>query len=241
MGFNYVLLLPPVLSPAERAAASQKIAKRQAKAGKISQGAGFPAPAFTEGGPGYVGAQAGATPFQTIYNVLKATDKVIAYNGSSQFDTADPEKAKENGKGPCGPRSRVAEKALTGVARSSTVTIFHETGSTRHGFLLIEDPETTQYFIGDLTIGEPTLTPHYGSCYILGPYLNEGIPNPFNIKANLNGPLILHMSAKAPIQDLKPLALTGSSHTGYKDTGKCQAWLKQLPGEIRDAEKKLQG
>jgi hypothetical protein len=239
MGLNYVLLNPPVLTQAQRTLASQALAKRQGKPGKISQGAGFPAPAFTEGGPAYVGAQPGATPFQSIYNVLKATDKVVPWVGSSQFDTTDPEKAKANGKGPCGPRSRVAEKALVGVARAAVVTIFHETGSTRHGFLLLEDPETGHYFIGDMTTGEPTLTPHFGSCYILGPYLNEGIPNAFNTKFDLTGPLMAHANAQAPIKDLKPLSLTGSSHAGFANADKCQAWLKQLPAEFRDLEKKL--
>jgi hypothetical protein len=181
----------------------------------------------------------GATQFQTVYNVIKATDKTVAYNGSSQFDTPDPEKAKANGKGPCGPRSRVVEKSLVGVARAVAVTIYHESGSTRHGFVLIEDPDSGGYFIGDVTIGEPTMVPHYGSCYILGPYQSQGIPNPFNVKYDLNGPLLATMVAQVPIQDLKPLALTGSSHAGFKDTARCQGCLKNLPGEFRDLEKKL--
>ena len=240
MGVHYVLLNPPALTPAQKSAVSQSLKKRTGKNKKPDATTlGFPEASFQEGGPAFVGAAAGPSQFQTINNVLKATDQVVAYNGSSQFETADPEVAKTNKKGPCGPRSRTAEKALVGVARAAAVTIFHEIASTRHAFVLIEDPDTGHYFIGDLTMPEPTLCMHHGSCYILSPYRNEGIPNPYNLKVDISGPGISHFVARSPIMDLKPLTLTGSTNVGARESAACKARLKNLPGKFRDLEKQL--
>lgn len=241
MGMRLIVLNPPVLTEKQRAVIRQAMLKRPGTNKKPDRQPGFPEPAFTEGGPGYVGATDGATPLQTVYNVLKATDKMIVYNGSSQFDTLDPEKAKANKKGPCIPRARVAEKALVGVARAAAVDIFHEEGSTRHTNLVVEDPDTSQYFIAEVSAVEPMMSQHPGNNYFLGALHNEGIPDPFGTGSDLTGPMMVKMSARmaTSLTILQPMAITGSSNPGFKDTARCQTCLKNLPAEFRDIEKRL--
>jgi hypothetical protein len=242
MGVRYVLLNAPALTVAQKTTISTTLSKRPGKRKKPEAVPGFPEPAFTEGGPQFIGVPMAASQFQTIYNVLKATDKAIAYNEAPEFDTADPDVAKMNKKGACGPRARVAEKALTGVARAATVTLLLESGTTRHGFLLIVDPDSGNYFIGDVANPEPVMGPHIGSCYIIGPYRNEGIPNLYKLDHDFNGPIIAQFAVKGDnikFKNSTQLGLTGSSNPGFKDTAKCQACLKKLPVEFRDLEKKL--
>jgi hypothetical protein len=242
IGMRYVVFNAPVLSAAQKASISMTMSRRTGKRKKPEAVPGFPEPAFTEGGPQFVGAKPGPSQFQTIHNVLKATDQVIAYNGAPEFETADPDVAKMNKKGACGPRARVAEKALVGVARAAVVTLLQEDETTRHGFLLIVDPDTGQYFIGDVAVPDPFMCPHFGNCYIIGPYRNEGIPNLFKLDFDFDGPIVAQFAAKGDNVKFKnstPLTLTGSSNPGFKNTAKCQAWLKKLPVEFRDLEKKL--
>jgi hypothetical protein len=241
MGYRFVLLRPPTLTPKDETLARVAMLKRPGKKQKPDRKPGFPDSAFSDGGPGFVGAAGGATALQTVYNVLKAVDKEVAYNNDPQFDTFDPDKVKANKRGACMPRSIVAEKALVGVARAATVSVFQEAGSTRHACLVVEDPDTNQYFVADVAKVEPIMRPHPGNVYILGPFNNDGIPDPFNTEKKFTGQTDQDLIAAGArgFQGLEGMAITGSSNPSFKDTARCQACLKNLPGEFRDIEKRL--
>jgi len=237
-----VLLNPPVLTPGERALATQAFLKRQGKA-KDRQGmAGFPNSRFPEGGPAYIGAEPSPNYVQTINNVLKKVESEIPHSGNDvKFFTFDPEVAKANKKGNCTARSVVGEKALVGVARSCAVGIWYENGGTSHALLLIEDPESGAYFVVDQTSPTPTYMPHPGYMYITGPFRNQGIPNPFKLPFSLEGSMTNYFYTREKVlKAAGATQLTGSSNPGFfKDYAKYQAWLKKVPGEFRDLEKQL--
>jgi hypothetical protein len=242
-----VLLVPPGLSLAEQMKLTDPIRKRPGKEKKDwKETPGFPDASFTEGGPAFVNVKPSGSYFQTIYDVLKAADSLVAQSNDVKLLTDDPDKALKAKKGPMTARVRVAEKGLFGVARASYVAGYSQPsllrgGTTLYSLLLIEDPETGGYFLGQVNSPTPTLGPHPGNVYLTGGLKNEGIPNPFKLPFDKFLPQINagKFISGDPVTTYKPPALAGSSTAGNKDAPKYQAWLKKIPDEFRDIEKML--
>lgn len=242
-----VLLQPPVQAAAEQPKLTEAIRKRPGTKAKDWTGmAGFPDPFFKEGGPAFVNAKPSPSCFQTIFDVLKGADGLVMQSLEKGFATDDPDRAKANKKGPNSARVRVAEKGLYGVARAFYVGAYNQAsllrgGTTLYSLLLIEDPETGAYFIGEVTSPTPRFGPHPGNLFITGGLKNEGVPDPYQLPlkevlAQIN---IGRLISGDPVKAFKPLALAGTSTAGNKDSAQYQAWLKKLPAELYDIEKKL--
>jgi hypothetical protein len=244
-----VLLQPPVQAAAEQPKLTEAIRKRPGtKAKDWSANPGFPEPLFKDGGPTFVNVKPSASCFQTIYDVLRAADGLVMQSLDPQFVTDDPDRAKANKKGPNSARVRVAEKGLYGVARAFYVGAFSQDsllrrGTTLYSLLLIEDPETGAYFIGEVTSPNPRFGPHPGNIFITGGLKNDGVPNPYNLplKEVLPQINIGRLISGDPVKAFKPLALHGTSTAGNNDSAQYRAWLAKLPDEFRDIEKKLKG
>jgi hypothetical protein len=242
-----IVLNPPLLPETAYARITNELMKRVGKRKDWSQVPGFPQSDLAKGGPAFVNTKASPSYFQTIHDVLKATDGLIAYTREPQYVTDDPEKARSNRKGQCSARSRVAEKALLGVARAVSVGCYADKSVVRdlaeaHVTLLIEDPETGKYLRGEVARGAPFLIPHSGDLYFTGGKINEGLPNPLQVprleEATRQYNLSAFLSAD-PTKEIKPFRLIGSSTVGNKDSARYQDWLQKVPGEFRDIEKAL--
>lgn len=262
-----VMLLPPSLSAAERKALSAKLCDRESK-GDLERWKGtkgFPEPDFKTGGLSYVEAAEGKTPFATIHNVLLASNKLMAESYDPKYLlTLDPDTAKANKKGACTQITRIAEKSLAGVARARFIGVDHETADNAevktlieniqdpeqrkaldrypaigHALLVIEDPEGGGYFVGDAGLGY--IGPHTGDLMISGLVHPEAIPEELFARGVAKPKELRTLFTVSPSGDqLKGtpgIVASASSRVG-KDAPKYQAWLKNVPTDFRDLEKK---
>jgi hypothetical protein len=242
-----VLLMPSIIAAPDQVKQTEAIRKLPAKTTKDWKDTpGFPESSIPQGGPAFLNVKPSAAYFQTIYDVFKAADTLVALSTDAKLFTDDPVKALQAKKGPMTARVRVAEKGLAGVARSFYVAAYSQPsllrgGSTLYSMLAIEDPETGNYFLGRVTSPTPTLGPHPGDLYVTGGLKNEGIPNPYKLPFEKFLPRITagEFISGDPVTNFKPLALAGTSTAGNKDGPKYQAWLKKIPDEFRDLEKML--
>jgi hypothetical protein len=102
-----------------------------------------------------------------------------------------------------------------------------------HASLLIEDPETGAYFVGDM----PPYMGTIGGYLIAGTHELQGVPVPPGLK---EGRLLEanNLVTPAPLKFRRPTELVGCSLLG-NDAGRYQGWLKKVPDEFRDMERKL--
>lgn len=258
VSMKYIVLVPPSLSALEKAKITEQVRQRQAKSGYRPAAPGFPEPEFEEGGPQFLNLPDDGHCYRTIHSILKTTEKIIAYDLEGKLKrTSDPDVAKRNQKGKCVERCRVAEKSLCGITRTIFVGVNLEPAvgenlagangdypGQLHAILLIEDPQSGRYFVGDVQ-EDPFMGPLTGGLLVFGNRYCRGIPEPNGAKWYDDQPMVaLNMPLGIADQDavdyskLKSPKIIRSSQCG-KEAAKYRAWLKNLPDDFKDLEKRL--
>ncbi len=255
VSLKFILLLAPVLSNPQQEEIAQTLAgtiPRPPRARRAT--AGFPSPEFVDGGPAFLGLGPGKTEFDTIDLVLRKVRELVEDSVEPQFATnmfVDPDLIKKVGKGGCVQRSRLAEKALAGVARASFVVAFRDGIDPKdvarypgansypglgHAFVVIEDPETGKYLFADPSKAFPYLGPHPGN--VIVERVLELEDHTLSVPSNIPWPIgksrmlvDLNSSSRRLLRTSNVLYTASSRYGREKD--KYRVWLQNAPAEFR--------
>lgn len=256
-----LVLLPRFSDDNEQITRARQFLMRPGKMADRRGKAGFPDPDFNEGGPQYVQAKRGATCLQTLVNVYRRTNALVADSPNPEDTTLDPDMALQQKKSTCVGRARVVQKAMLGIARSFLVRGFdlnsQRTGKAdafgrSHALLYMEEPATGKFFEadpahqikydgGELLRAGP---PDGNFVAFCGPGPVQGLPNKYRLnldafKDNFRGMAgILSKAKDNALTFNQYLSLTGSSQGGA-NADKFRAWLAKVPADFAEMAKKL--
>lgn len=167
----------------------------------------------------------------------------------------DPAVIKTVKQGACMQVTRLAEKSLAGVARATYVhtladeRVANEGGhaendypAASHALLLIEDPETGKYFLGDFRFRPPYMGPHTGNtvvdCVLLREDESLSLPSKLPWKLLKTQTIADMIAAPLSPKSSAVMLYTASSRCG-KDKAQYEAWLKSTPPEFKELADKL--
>jgi hypothetical protein len=268
VSLKQIVLLPPVLSRAQADAMTTSVSNRLSGNKKEWKDApGFPQPEFKEGGPGFLNVTPAKNYFWTIYNVMRTTRESIKpsfdpkFTNDADSEFFDPDVIKKTKQGSCNQCARLAEKALANVARARFAKVFWDCQDPKdavagtparadgypgsiHALLLIEDPASGKYFVGDPGRRFPYLGPHPGDTVIESALLGEDyktlqVPSRIRWPAGTLSRTNTHKSlTPVAVKRSVPLTCEASSRCG-KDAAQYQTWLKNVPADFKELADKL--
>lgn len=258
VSIKFILLMAPVLTDDQQRSIALTLSRRKPRSSRRQHvSPGFPAPDFTDGGPAFLDLPPGATYFETISSVLERARVAIQDSVDPRFATnqfMDPDLIRKTGKGGCVQLTRLAEKALVGVARSSYVVAFRDGIDVKdlarypsqspgfvypglgHAFLVVEDPESGNYFLADPSKAFPYLGPHPGNVIVERLLENDDhtlvVPSKIPWPIDKRRMLIDLDFSDQPVARMGNVTYTASSRHG-PDAGRYRAWLDGAPAEFR--------